>query len=311
MHSPTSVASSIDATHTHLGGPGAWLLALPAHHIAGLQVLLRSVRSGFEPVTLDVSNGFDPAALVTGINAMRGPRRYTSLVPTQLLKVLANPSAVAALRDVDAVLVGGAATPVPLRERAIDAGIPIVRTYGMSETCGGCVYDGRPLPGARVSIDGSPSGRVQLGGPMVASGYRGRPDHPAFAEPGWFLTDDLGTLADDGSLSIIGRADEAISSGGLTIVPQVVEAALLTDPAVSDCAVLGLPDERLGERVVAAVVLADGSSATADELRAVVARTLDRTAVPRQLFFVDELPRRGPGKVDRTALRRRLIHLGE
>jgi O-succinylbenzoic acid--CoA ligase len=146
---------------------------------------------------------------------------------------------------------------------------------------------------------------------MVASGYRGRPDHPAFAEPGWFLTDDLGTLADDGSLSIIGRADEAISSGGLTIVPQVVEAALLTDPAVSDCAVLGLPDERLGERVVAAVVLADGSSATADELRAVVARTLDRTAVPRQLFFVDELPRRGPGKVDRTALRRRLIHLGE
>lgn len=307
MHSPASVKASIDATHRHLGGPGGWLLALPAHHIAGLQVLLRSVRAGFEPVTLDVSDGFDPATLVTAVKRMRAPRRYTSLVPTQLVKVLSDPSAIAALRDLDAVLVGAAATPLPLRERATDAGIPIVRTYGMSETCGGCVYDGQPLPGVRVRIDGSPSGRVQLGGPMVASGYRGLPDHPAFSEPGWFRTDDLGTVSSDGSLTIVGRADEAIISGGLTIVPQVVEAALLTDPAVSECAVLGLPDERLGEQVVAAVILADGSSTTVDALKAAVAQRLDKTAVPRQLFFVDELPRRGPGKVDRTALRRQLL----
>ena len=306
MHTAASVRASIDATHEYLGGPGAWLLALPAHHIAGLQVLLRSVRAGFDPVTLDVAEGFDPAALVAGVDKLQGARRYTSLVPTQLIKVLTDPSAVAALRTVDAVLVGGAATPAPLRERAIDAGIPIVRTYGMSETCGGCVYDGRPLPGVRIRIDGSPSGRVQLGGPMVASGYRGRPDHPAFAEPGWFRTDDLGTLNVDGSLSILGRADEAISSGGLTIVPQVVEAALLTDPAVGDCAVLGLPDERLGEQVVAAIVLTAGASATAEHLQDIVATQLDKTAVPRQVFFVDDLPRRGPGKVDRSELRRQL-----
>ena len=306
MHSAASVKASIDATHEYLGGPGVWLLALPAHHIAGLQVLLRSVRAGFDPVTLDVAEGFDPAALVAGVDKLQGARRYTSLVPTQLIKVLTDPSAVAALRTVDAVLVGGAATPAPLRERAIDAGIPIVRTYGMSETCGGCVYDGRPLPGVRIRIDGSPSGRVQLGGPMVASGYRGRPDHPAFAEPGWFRTDDLGTLNVDGSLSILGRADEAISSGGLTIVPQVVEAALLTDPAVGDCAVLGLPDERLGEQVVAAIVLTAGASATAEHLQDIVATQLDKTAVPRQVFFVDDLPRRGPGKVDRSELRRQL-----
>ncbi|ETD30832.1 AMP-dependent synthetase [Williamsia sp. D3] len=306
MHSAASVKASIDATHEYLGGPGAWLLALPPHHIAGLQVLLRSVRAGCDPVTLDVADGFDPADLVAGVDKMPGPRRYTSLVPTQLIKVLADPSAVAALRSVDAVLVGGAATPAPLRERAIDAGIPIVRTYGMSETCGGCVYDGRPLPGVRIRIDGSPSGRVQLGGPMVASGYRGRPHHPAFAEPGWFRTDDLGTLNVDGSLSILGRADEAISSGGLTIVPQVVEAALLTDPAVSECAVLGLPDERLGEQVVAAIVLSPGAFATTEDLQEVVAEQLDKTAVPRQVFFVDDLPRRGPGKVDRAALRSQL-----
>jgi O-succinylbenzoic acid--CoA ligase len=237
------------------------------------------------------------------VNNLQAPRRYTSLVPTQLIKVLADQSAIAALRDLDAVLIGGAATPPTLRDKALEAGIPIVRTYGMSETCGGCVYNGDPLPGVRIRIDGSPSGRVHLGGPVVASGYRRLPDHPAFAEPGWFRTDDLGIVSAAGSLTILGRADEAISSGGLTIVPQVVEAALLADPAVSECAVLGLPDERLGEKVVAAVVLTQGLTTTADSLKATAAQQLDKTAVPRQVFFVDDLPRRGPGKVDRAALR--------
>lgn len=303
VHSTLSLTASIDATHDHLGGPGGWLLALPAHHIAGLQVLLRSLRAGIEPLTIDVSGGFDPDALVRALKSMTSARRYTSLVPTQLIKVLEHPSATAALADVDAVLVGGAATPGPLRERALAAGIPIVGTYGMSETCGGCVYDGTPLRGMRVRIDGNAPGRVSLGGPMVASGYRGLPDHPAFADPGWFRTDDLGDLTPDGTLAIVGRADEAITSGGLTIVPQVVEAAILLDPAVSECAVLGLPDDRLGEKVVAAVVAARGSSPTAESVRAVVARQLDRTAVPREVFVVDDLPRRGPGKVDRSALR--------
>lgn len=303
QHSTTSLHASIDATHAYLGGPGGWLLALPPHHIAGLQVLLRSLRAGFEPTTIDVTGGFDPADLVHALDSMSSTRRYTSLVPTQLVKVLDHPGAVSALREVDAVLVGGAATPARLRERATAAGIPIVGTYGMSETCGGCVYDGVPLPGARIRIDDGRPGRVILGGPMVASGYRGLPEHPAFAEPGWFRTDDLGELTDDGILTIAGRADEAITSGGLTIVPQVVEAAILGDPAVSDCAVVGLPDERLGEKVVAAVVAASDAAPTAESVRAAVSRRLDRTAVPREVFIVDELPRRGPGKIDRAALR--------
>lgn len=303
LHSAASLLASIDATHDRLGGPGGWLLALPPHHIAGLQVLLRSLRAGVEPVTMDVSDGFDPDVLVRALGSMSSTRRYTSLVPTQLIKVLENPSATAALADVDAVLVGGAATPAPLREKALAAGIPVVRTYGMSETCGGCVYDGAPLRGVRIRVDGDATGRVFLGGPMVASGYRGLPEHPAFAEPGWFRTDDIGTVGPDGILAIVGRADEAITSGGLTIIPQVVEAAILSDPAVGDCAVFGLPDDRLGQKVVAAVVAAPGTTPTAESVRAAVARTLDRTAAPRDVFFVDELPRRGPGKVDRAALR--------
>ncbi len=309
MHTPATLAASAQATEARLGGPGGWLLALPPHHIAGLQVLLRSLRAGYTPVVIDVSGGFDPADLIAGINAMTSPRRYTSLVPTQLIKTLDDPSATAALREVDAVLVGGAATPVLLQQRAVDAGIPIVRTYGMSETCGGCVYDGVPLDGMAIRLDDmSPDGigRVVLAGPMVALGYRNLPDHPAFAVPGEYRTDDLGRLDGAGVLSIVGRADEAISTGGLTVVPQVVEAAILTDPAVAECAVLGLPDERLGEKVVAVVVAAAGAVVTADQVRAVAAEHVDRTAVPREVFIVNELPRRGPGKIDRSALRRSL-----
>ncbi|MCX5041744.1 o-succinylbenzoate--CoA ligase [Aldersonia sp. NBC_00410] len=299
MLSAAALRASGTATQTFLGGPGAWLLALPAHHIAGLQVLLRSLLAGTEPVVLDVSSGFDPADLVRGIEAMSGSRRYTSLVPTQLVKALDDPAATAALADLDAVLIGGAATPVVLRERAEAAGITIVRTYGMSETCGGCVYNGVPLDGVQVRI--AEGGRVLLGGDVLASGYRGLPEHPAFAERGWFRTDDAGSVR-DGVLTISGRLDEAISTGGLTVVPQVVEAALSTHAGVRECAVVGLTDPRLGQRVVAAVV-PSATPPTLDELREHVIARLDPTAAPRELYLLDALPLRGPGKVDRAALR--------
>ncbi len=271
-------------------------------------MLLRALAAGHIPAVLDLSSGFDPDALADAFDRFEGPRRYTSLVPTQLVKVLDSPRATAALADVDALLVGGAATPQPLLHRAIEAGIPIVRTYGMSETAGGCVYDGIPLHGMQITLDGASAdgiGRVELTGPMVAHGYRLLPDHPAFATPGTFRTDDLGRV-DDGVLRIIGRADEAISSGGLTILPQVVEAVIVEDPAVAECAVIGLPDERLGEKVVAVVVESDSGSVDAQRLRDAVTDRLDRYAAPREVIVVDALPLRGPGKVDRRALRTRL-----
>ena len=316
MHSAATLRASIDATDAAFGGPGSWLLALPPHHIAGLQVLLRSLAGGYEPVVLDVSGGFDPVTLPAAIAAMNGPRRYTSLVPLQIRKALGHPAAVEALGSLDAVLVGGAATPPELEAAARAAGLPIVLTYGMSETAGGCVYDGIPLPGTEIRIehpDDDGVGRVLLHAGSVALGYRNLPDHPAFAEPGWFRTDDLGAV-DGGVLRIVGRADEAIGTGGLTVLPQVVEAVIRTVDGVVDCAVFGVPDERLGHAVTAAVVLspddahrapADHSLSLSNGIQETVARQLDRYAVPRRIHVVDALPTRGPGKVDRRALAER------
>ncbi|QLY34216.1 o-succinylbenzoate--CoA ligase [Nocardia huaxiensis] len=300
MLSASALRASGDATHERLGGPGQWLLALPTHHIAGIQVLLRSILAGTEPTILDVSGGFLPQGLASAVAGMRGDRRYTSLVPTQLIKALDEPVATAALSQLDAVLVGGAATPAPVLERARTAGINVVRTYGMSETCGGCVYEGVPLSGTEIRIQ---DGRVMLGGATLAKGYRGLPDHPAFATPGWFRTEDAGFI-ENGVLSITGRLDEAIMTGGLLVIPQVVEATLITHPAVSECVVLGLPDERLGQRVAVAVVPAPGMAPPSlDALRDHVVAELDAIASPRELLILDELPLIGPGKPDRAKVR--------
>lgn len=296
--SAAALTASATATHQRLGGAGRWLLALPAYHVAGLQVLVRSVVGGSTPVALDAS--FTPADLVSAVAALGTGRRYTSLVSNQLDKALSEPAAAAALAELDAVLIGGGPMPAGVREKATAAGVRVVRTYGMSETCGGCVYDGVPLDGVTVRLD---DGRVSLGGPMLASGYRNPAEPDPFAEPGWFRTDDLGAVDDSGVLSILGRADDAVSTGGLTVLPQLVEHALAGHPAVAECAVFGVPDARLGQRVAAAIVLAAGQrEPTLEELRAHVGKTLDLTAAPRQLHVVDELPRRGIGKLDRRAL---------
>ena len=296
-----ALTASAEATHDRLGGPGRWLLALPSYHIAGIQVLVRSLLAGTVPVELDVSTGFDISQLPSALDELGSGRRYTALVTTQLAKALNDPAAAAALAGLDAVLIGGGPAPRPVLDAAASAGVNVVRTYGMSETAGGCVYDGVPLDGVKVRVDAD--GRIMLGGPTLARGYRNAPDPDPFAEPGWFRTDDIGVLDDSGVLSVLGRVDDAISTGGLTVMPQPVEAALRTHPAVADCAVFGLADERLGQRVAAAVVVADGCAAPSlDALRAHVMQTLDHTAAPREMHIVDALPMRGIGKVDRSAL---------
>jgi O-succinylbenzoic acid--CoA ligase len=298
-----ALTASATATHDRLGGPGRWLLALPPYHIAGVQVLVRSLLAGTVPVELDVSTGFDVSQLPSAVAELGSGRRYTALVAAQLAKALTDPAATAALAGLDAVLIGGGPTPRPVLDAAASAGISVVRTYGMSETAGGCVYDGVPLDRVKVRVDAD--GRIVIGGPTLAKGYRNPPDPDPFAEPGWFHTDDVGAVDDSGVLSVLGRVDDAISTGGLTVLPQPVEAALRTHPAVADCAVFGLADERLGQRVVAAVVVADGCAPPSlDTLRAHVMRTLDRTAAPRELHVVDALPMRGIGKVDRQELAR-------
>jgi o-succinylbenzoate---CoA ligase len=303
MLTAAALTASANATHQRLGGPGRWLLALPPYHIAGVQVLVRSLLTDTVPVEVNVSAGFDVSELPSAVAQLGSGRRYTALVAAQLAKALTDPAATAALAQLDAVLVGGGPAPQPVLDAAANAGITAVRTYGMSETAGGCVYDGIPLDGVRLRVE--PDGRIVIGGVTLARGYRNPPDPDPFAEPGWFRTDDIGALDDSGALTVLGRVDEAISTGGLTVLPQLVEVALRTHPTVADCAVFGLDDQRLGQRVVAAVVVADGCAPpTLEALRTHVMRTLDHTAAPRELHIVDALPTRGIGKVDRQALAR-------
>ena len=315
-----ALRASIEATAARLGPeeePGQWLLALAAHHIAGLQVLLRSVAAGTEPVVLDLTESFDPARFVRAAAAMTGPRKYVSLVPTQLARVLTDPTATAALAEFDAVLVGGAAAARPMLATAADAGIAIVTTYGMSETCGGCVYDGRPLAGVEVRVEGPIAavgkadeveavgavgavGAVSLHGPVVARGYRSRPGDPSFG-PGAFRTGDLGRLV-DGTLTITGRADDVIITGGLKVEPSVLEATLGQIAGVAAVGVCGVPDPEWGQALVCAIVPIAGHHVDAAEVRRVAATAHGRFAAPKYVLVVAQLPLRGIGKPDRMAL---------
>jgi len=303
--------ASSRATHDQLGGPGQWLLALPAHHVAGLQVLLRSLDAGTTPVAMDLVDGFVPQAFVA-TTALLEPeqRRYTSLVPTQLLRLLDHPRGPDALRSFDAVLVGGAAMPPRLRRRAERAHVHVVATYGMSETAGGCVYDGKPLPCTEIAFDDE--GRIHLGGATVAHGYLGRPDLTAEAfgvdEDGtrWFRTDDVGHTDGQSRLHVDGRIDDLVNTGGLKVAPRLVEEAIIDHvPGVAEVVVVGSPDPEWGEVVCALVVLEPGAvraGLTAYELRAHLRGILPDHALPRRAVTAGAVPTRGPGKPDRRAV---------
>jgi O-succinylbenzoic acid--CoA ligase len=287
-----ALRASAAATHERLGGPGSWLLTLPVSAIAGLQVLCRSILGG-EPATV-LEKG---ECLSVAVARMPAGRRYVSLVPTQLRRFLdAEPDA---LRAFDAVLVGGAATDPELLARARSAGVAIVTTYGMTETAGGCVYDGEPLDGVRVRIG---DGGVELAGPVLALGYRLDPHGTAEAfSGGWFRTRDAGVLA-DGRLTVSGRLDDVVVTGGVNVAPAAVEAALREHPAVADAVVFGRPDEEWGQRVVAAVVPASGTAPDLTTLRPWVTERLGGPAAPRELHLLDAVPLLHTGKPDRRGV---------
>ncbi|CRK60156.1 O-succinylbenzoic acid--CoA ligase [Alloactinosynnema sp. L-07] len=298
--SASALRASATATHERLGGPGVWLLAMPTYHIAGIQVLVRSILAGTEPVVLQAKN-FRPRAFVEAASDALGSIGpvYTSLVPTQLTRIVNDGGdALAALRSFDAVLVGGAAVSPEIMERS---GARIVTTYGMSETAGGCVYAGAPLSGVGVRVV---DGVISLRGPMLAHGYRLDPAGTAesFVD-GWFRTSDTGTL-EGGALRVLGRLDDVINTGGVKVVAAAVERVLTAQPRVTDACVLGLPDPEWGQRVAAAVAVGSDGWANAESLRAAVREALGPAAVPKVIAVVDELPLTGPGKVDRLAVER-------
>jgi o-succinylbenzoate---CoA ligase len=305
MLTADALRHSARATHERLGGDGQWLLALPVTHVAGLAVLVRSLLSRLRPEVVDLYGGFDVAAFVSATGRLAdGARRYTSLVPTQLRRLLeSGDDAVESLRTYDAVLVGGAALSRGLHDRAVASGVPVVTTYGMSETCGGCVYDGRPLDGVEVHL--RDDGRIELGGPTVFVGYRLRPDLTAAAlVDGRHVTQDIGRLAHDGRLEILSRVDDVVVSGGENVPTGLVEQVLGDHPGVAAVAVVGVPDDEWGQRVVAVVQATVASAApTLEELRAYAAERLAPAAVPRELVVLGVLPLLPSGKLDKNAVR--------
>ncbi|TFV55183.1 AMP-dependent synthetase [Geodermatophilus sp. DF01-2] len=292
-----AVRASAEATLRRLGGPGAWLLALPVSAIAGLQVLCRSLLGGTEPTVL--AQGEPLAAAVA---RMPAEPRYTALVPTQLRRYLdAEP---AALRTFAAVLVGGAATDPALLARTRDEGVAVVTTYGMTETAGGCVYDGRPLDGVRVRV----AEGVELAGPVLALGYRLDPEATAAAfADGWFRTRDAGTLDEEARLAVHGRLDDVVVTGGVNVAPQAVEGVLRAHPDVADAVVFGRPDGEWGQRVVAAVVPVPGAEPDLAALRAWVAARLGGPAAPRELHRIAAVPTLHTGKPDRRGVAAALL----
>jgi o-succinylbenzoate---CoA ligase len=293
--SAAALLHSARASLARIGArPGErWLCCLPVSHIAGIQVLTRSLVSEAEPV-FDT----DPAA---GHDCL-----HVSLVPTQLSRLSAG-----ALTGFKSVLLGGAAAPPGMVERARDAGVPVWTTYGMTETCGGCVYDGIPLDGVQVAVRddeaGSGPGRIWIGGPVLFSGYFGEA-----RATGWFRTGDLGSTDGDGLLTVRGRADDVINTGGHKVVPGEVAAVLQACPGVKDAVVVGESDPEWGERVVAVVVAADPADPpTLKMLRMRVKDRLPRYAAPSRVVLVEAVPMLPSGKPDLMRLRQDLASLRE
>ncbi len=297
---PYNLVSAADATHHFLGGAGAWLLALPPYHIAGIQVLVRSLVAGIEPLIIDVSTGFSIPDFAEAAEELRidSPRCYTALTPMQLLKAMDTLQGIEALRLFDAILVGGAPLRNDDRRAAKELGITVVTTYGSSETAGGCVYNGKPLPGVTIRVHGE---RIILGGPMIAAGYRNFPDHEAFKPEGFFRTSDTGYLK-NGVLTVTGRLDTVIVSGGLKIHPEVLEEVIREIRGIYDVCVVGIPDRRLGEAIVAAYT---GTASPEDIIESL--HELPRWQLPKEIMKVEMLPLIGPGKIDRSGIRQLFV----
>lgn len=300
-----ALAASAAATEDFFGSnsdvASQWLLALPAHYIAGAQVLARSVLAGTAPViarSVTEPVHFSPEVFLQAVERMSSARRFISLVPTQLHKLLESADADShlgadiheALGSFTGILLGGAPASADLLAAATALGLNTVTTYGSAETAGGCVYSGSVLPGVRVELvpeEGMPAvpdtggkpaqvGRIWISGAHLASGYIGdaarTAEHFFTAADGtrWYRTDDYGLLAPDSNencseprLQVLGRSDDVLISGGVKISARAVATVLEEHPSVREACVVGLPDARWGTAIAAAVTLVPSAGAAA------------------------------------------------
>ena len=330
--------------------PAQWLLALPAHYVAGAQVLARSVLAGTTPViAASITDGvsFTPEVFLNAAERLSCARRFVSLVPTQVHKLLeaaeASPALGSEIYDAlgqfTGILLGGAPASASLLAAARELGLNVVTTYGSAETAGGCVYSGVALPGVRLRVvpedagladspvvaGAEAAGRIWLGGEHLASGYMGDSARTAshfFVDADgcrWYRTDDYGSLvppapntSEDGgapALSVLGRSDDVIITGGVKVSSHAVAAVLESHPAVREAAVAGVPDARWGAAVIAAVTLRNlpehyGADAaeTAGQLQQLCGARLGAAGVPKVVRIVPDFPATSTGKPDRLAI---------
>lgn len=310
--SRSALTASAMATADRLGA-GEWMLTLPPTYVAGLQVIIRSLVQGHDPVILD--GHFSPDAFLDTAGRMHAQSdgapvpRFVSLVPAQLQTLLdaADDPAVAGTgRSFRAMLVGGQAVAPALLERAREESWRIVRTYGSTETSGGCVYDGRALERVSLRIV---DGELQVAGPTLADGYLGEPertDAVFLTDPDgvrWYRTGDAGALSDDGILSITGRLDNVIISGGVNVSLDRVERVVRAVAGFEDAVVVGADHERWGQVPVVVTARSDNAESLA-RVRDAAEAAVGVAGRPDRIVVVAEIPLLSSGKPDRRALTR-------
>lgn len=310
-------ATSLRALSEAVNGPGQtpqWIAALPLTSIGGLNVALRAWHAGVSPIPLPSIGGAVPFAPADFIEAVRRAGAHSddvrvSLVAAQLRRLLADDAGCQVLARCREVLVGAGPVPSGTLQAARDAGIALVRTYGATETAGGCIYDGRPLAGVRVAIDGRAGagdsdgdGEIVISGPMLALGYRCQPGLTAqrFTATG-YRTGDLGRMV-DGSLVITGRMDDVVIIAGMNVSVGAVESVIADLPDVLACAVLATTAPSGEPELCAIAVPREDPGPLADTIRGAVRDSLGGPAVPRRIAFLASLPTLPNGKTDRPAL---------
>jgi O-succinylbenzoic acid--CoA ligase len=313
-----AIGSAINLGHQH---DDCWLACLPLFHIGGLAILMRSVIYG---ISVIVHEKFDALAVNRAIEEEHVT--IISVVAVMLRRMLdaldaEKPGAgyPAALR---CVLLGGGPAPRALLEDCMRRGIPVVQTYGLTESCSQAATlapadalrkpgsAGRPLLPVQLRImnDDQPApagepGEIYLRGPTITPGYAGRPAETARAfHDGWFATGDIGYLDEEGFLYVLDRRADLIISGGENVYPAEVEAALASHPDVIEAGVCGWPDPQWGQVPVAFVHLRADSSTSADDLLSYAGERLARYKLPRAIYFVEQLPRNASGKLLRREL---------